>query len=146
DAGVVLMHMAGTPQTMQLDPRYQDVVVEVRDALARQVERVEALGMPRSRIALDPGIGFGKTREHNLLLLRHLDRLADLGCAILIGTSRKGFLGKVIGRPGTDLVVPSVVSALAAIDRGAHVVRVHDVGPMVEALKVWEAQHGWGDL
>ncbi|HEX8200808.1 MAG TPA: dihydropteroate synthase, partial [Isosphaeraceae bacterium] len=143
DAGVLLMHMAGTPRTMQLNPRYDDVVAEVRDWLAWRVEWVESLGVPRARIAIDPGIGFGKTLEHNLELLRNLGRFATVGCAVAVGTSRKGFLGALTGRPIARRATASVVSALAAIDRGADVVRVHDVGPMVDALKVWGAQHGW---
>lgn len=141
-AGVVLMHMAGTPQTMQVDPRYDDVVREVRDDLARRIERAEASGIPRDRIAIDPGVGFGKTLAHNLELLRNLDRFANLGCALLVGTSRKGFLGTLTGRPVGGRATASVVSSLAAIARGANVVRVHDVGPMVDAIKVWTALHG----
>jgi dihydropteroate synthase len=141
-AGVVLMHMAGTPQTMQVDPRYDDVVREVRDDLARRIERAEASGIPRDRIAIDPGIGFGKTFEHNLELLRNLDRFANLGCALLVGTSRKGFLGTLTGRPVGGRATASVISSLAAVARGANVVRVHDVGPMVDALKVWTALVG----
>jgi dihydropteroate synthase len=141
-AGVVLMHMAGTPRTMQVDPRYDDVVREVRDDLARRIERAEASGIPRDRIAIDPGIGFGKTFEHNLELLRNLDRFANLGCALLVGTSRKGFLGTLTGRAVGERATASVVSSLAAVARGANVVRVHDVGPMVDALKVWTALVG----
>lgn len=143
-AGVVLMHMQGTPRTMQLDPRYDDVVREVRDDLARRVDRAERAGIPRSRIAIDPGIGFGKRTVHNLELLRGLEQLTTVGCPILIGTSRKGFLGKIIGRPLDDRVGASVASALAAAAAGAKILRVHDVGPTVDALKVWEAQRGWG--
>jgi dihydropteroate synthase len=146
DAGVVLMHMAGTPQTMQVDPRYDDVVVEVRDYLARRADWVESLGVARSRIALDPGIGFGKTHGHNLELLRNIGRFATLGCAVLVGTSRKGFLGSLTGRPVGGRMTASVVSSLAAAARGASVLRVHDVGPMVDAIKVWEAVHGWDEL
>lgn len=144
-AGVVLMHMAGTPQTMQVDPRYDDVVREVRDDLARRIERAEASGIPRDRIAIDPGIGFGKTFAHNLELLRNLDRFANLGCALMIGTSRKGFLGTLTGRPVGGRATASVVSSLAAVARGAIVVRVHDVGPMVDAIKVWTALQGRKD-
>ncbi len=141
-AGVVLMHMAGTPRTMQVDPRYDDVVREVRDDLARRIQRAEASGIPRDRIAIDPGIGFGKSLAHNLELLRNLDRFANLGCTLLVGTSRKGFLGTLTGRPVGDRATASVVSSLAAVARGANVVRVHDVGPMVDAIKVWTALHG----
>lgn len=142
DAGVVLMHMAGTPATMQRDPRYEDVVEEVRTYLARRADEVERLGVARSRIALDPGIGFGKTIAHNLLILRHLGRFANLGCVVLVGTSRKGFLGTLTGRPIEERAIASAVSSLAAIEAGAGVVRVHDVGAMADALKVWEAVRG----
>jgi dihydropteroate synthase len=142
-AGVVLMHMQGSPRTMQVDPRYDDVVREVRDDLARKVERAEAAGISRERIAVDPGIGFGKTFEHNLLLLRDLEAFTTLGCVLLVGTSRKGFLGKLAGRRSGDQTIPSVVSALAAASAGARVVRVHDVAATVEALRVWEGHRGW---
>jgi dihydropteroate synthase len=144
-AGVVIMHMAGTPQTMQLNPRYGDVVREVRDALARRVEAAEAAGIPRVRIAIDPGIGFGKTAAHNLEILRNIDQFATLGCAVLVGTSRKGFLGGLTGRPVGERTTATVVSSLAAAARGANVVRVHDVAPMVDAIKVWTAARGWDE-
>lgn len=144
-AGVVLMHMQGTPQTMQHDPRYGDVVTEVYDFLARRAEWAECQGIPRSRIALDPGIGFGKTIAHNLQLLRNLGRFATLGCAVLVGTSRKGFLGQLTGRPVNERATASVVSSLVAIVHGARVVRVHDVEPMVDAIQVWGELHGWGE-
>ena len=142
-AGVVLMHMQGIPATMQENPRYEDVVREVYDFLARRVEWAESIGISRDRIAIDPGIGFGKTIEHNLEILRNLRRFDTLGCAILIGTSRKGFLGKITGRGLRDRAVASVVSSLAACADGARVVRVHDVAPMVDAIKVWGAVRGW---
>jgi dihydropteroate synthase len=138
-AGVVLMHMQGSPRTMQQDPTYADVVAEVYEALARRLERAESFGIERSRIAIDPGIGFGKTAEHNWQLLRHLDRFAGLGCAILIGTSRKRFLGTLTGRDVSDRTTASVVSSLLAVEAGADIVRVHDVGPMADAVKVWSA-------
>jgi len=142
-AGVVLMHMQGVPQTMQVDPRYNDVVTEVHDFLAYRVEWAESRGIPRERIAIDPGIGFGKTGGHNLQILRNLDRFDDLGCVILIGTSRKGFLGSITGRPVTERASASVASSLAACLRGARVARVHDVAPMVDAIRVWNAVRGW---
>jgi dihydropteroate synthase len=142
-AGVVIMHMAGTPRTMQIEPRYRDVVAEVYEYLARRAEAAEAAGIPRTRVALDPGIGFGKTLDHNLLLLRNLGRFASLGCAVLIGTSRKGLLGTITGRPVDQRATASVVSSLAAALNGASVVRVHDVGPMVDAVKVWSSVRGW---
>jgi dihydropteroate synthase len=137
--------MAGTPRTMQDYPRYGDVIREVRDYLARRIEALELVGIPRARIAIDPGIGFGKTFEHNLEILRNLDQFATLGCAIVIGTSRKGLLGTLTGRPVAERATASVVSSLAAATRGAHVVRVHDVGPMADAIKVWTALRGWDE-
>lgn len=143
EAGVVLMHMRGAPQTMQDDPRYEDVVRDVRDFLARRIEWAAAHGIPPSRIAIDPGIGFGKTAAHNLELLRNLERFATLGCALLVGVSRKGFLGGLTGRPVDQRGAASVAASLAACVRGASVVRVHDVGPMADAIKVWAAVRGW---
>lgn len=142
-AGVVLMHMAGTPATMQNNPTYQDVVTEVHDFLARRIDAAEKAGIPRSHIAIDPGIGFGKTNDHNLQLLRNLRRFASLGCVVLIGTSRKGLLGKITGRPVEQRATASAVSALAAATLGARVLRVHDVGATADAVKVWTAQVGW---
>jgi dihydropteroate synthase len=142
DAGVVLMHMQGTPWTMQRDPRYSDVVTEVLAFLEERIAWCEARGIPRSRIAIDPGIGFGKTVEHNLELLRRLGRFANLGCVILVGTSRKGFLGELTGQAVADRMVASAVSSLAACVAGARVVRVHDVPAMADALKVWTAIRG----
>jgi dihydropteroate synthase len=144
-AGIVLMHMQGVPKTMQQDPQYVDVVAEVLDFLAARIAWCESRGISRSRIAIDPGIGFGKTLNHNLQLLRNLDRFANLGCAVLVGTSRKGLLGTLTGRGVSDRLVGSVVSSLAACAQGARVVRVHDVAAMVDAIKVWTAVKGWGD-
>jgi dihydropteroate synthase len=138
-AGIVLMHMRGTPQTMQNDTHYVDVIGEVHDHLSRRVEDLEAQGIPRIRAAVDPGFGFAKKRAHNWDLLRHLDRFGSLGCAVLIGTSRKGFLSREIGRPTAERTTASVVSSLIGIQNGAGIVRVHDVGPMVEAISVWIA-------
>jgi dihydropteroate synthase len=145
EAGVVLMHMQGVPSTMQRNPRYADVVAAVHDFLAARVEWCERRGIPRARIAVDPGIGFGKRFDHNLQLLRNLERFANLGCALLIGTSRKRFLEPLTGRRVSDRMVGSVVSSLAACLQGARVVRVHDVAAMVDAIKVWTAMKGWGD-
>src|SRR5690606_23045189 len=124
-ASVVLMHMRGTPRTMQRDASYADVVAEVYDELARRVERAESFGIDRSRIAIDPGIGFATTGAHNWELLRNLDRCSGLGCAVLIGTSRKRFLGDLTGRTPPGRSTASVVSSLLAIEAGADVVRVH---------------------
>jgi dihydropteroate synthase len=144
-AGACVMHMGGTPQTMQLDPRYDDVVAEVYDYLARRLDDLERLGIPRSRVAIDPGIGFGKTNTHNILLLQRTDRFATLGCTILVGISRKGLLTKLTGRPPGELATATVASSLAALVSGADVVRVHDVAPMVDAIKVWTALRGWNE-
>jgi dihydropteroate synthase len=143
DAGVVLMHMQGNPRTMQNNPQYADVVAEVLAYLIERVERAERAGIARERIAIDPGIGFGKTAEHNITLLRNLDRFASLGCSVLIGTSRKRFLGSVTGRDASGRLMASVISSLAGCVRGAGVVRVHDVGAMVDAVKVWGEIEGW---
>jgi dihydropteroate synthase len=142
-AGVVLMHMQGVPKMMQAAPHYADVVTEVYDFLALRIEAAEAAGIPRDRIAIDPGIGFGKTFDHNLQLLRNLGRFASLGCAVLVGTSRKRFLGNIAVRPIDQRVTATVVSSLAAALAGASVLRVHDVGPMADAIKVWAAVRGW---
>ena len=138
-AGVVVMHMAGRPKTMQAEPSYNDVVAEVYEFLARRVEALEKAGIARERIAIDPGIGFGKTSAHNLELLRNLGRFATLGCALLIGTSRKRFLKTIAGQSVEARLTASVVSSLAAVHQGANVVRVHDVAAMSDALKVWGA-------
>jgi dihydropteroate synthase len=142
-AGVVLMHMQGTPRTMQINPSYEDVVREVRDDLARRVDRALNAGIPLERIAIDPGIGFGKTFEHNLALLRNLEAFTTLGCILLMGTSRKGFLVKLTRHRTEDRTTASVTSALACASAGARVVRVHDVGPTVDAFRVWEGHRGW---
>jgi dihydropteroate synthase len=143
-AGVVLMHMRGVPKTMQQDPCYEDVVREVCDFLARRIEWAESRGIPRARIAVDPGIGFGKTMAQNLEILRNLRRFDTLGCALLIGTSRKKFLGTITGRGVGERATASAVSSLAACVAGSRVVRVHDVAATVDAIKVWGAVRGWG--
>ncbi|MDR3619801.1 MAG: dihydropteroate synthase [Paludisphaera borealis] len=142
-AAVVLMHMQGTPQTMQDDPRYDDVVAEVRAYLVERIAWCEARGIPRSRIAVDPGIGFGKSFEHNMALLRNLDQFANLNSILLIGISRKGLLKKITGRGMAQRSTSSVVCSLAGCRQGARVVRVHDVGPMVDAIRVWNDVIGW---
>ena len=139
DCGVVLMHMKGTPQTMQADPTYDDVVREVGEFLgARRDEAVRA-GVAPERIALDPGFGFGKRGVHNRELLARLDRLRSLGQPLLVGLSRKASLGEMTGRPVDQRLVPSVVAALLAIQLGACIVRVHDVAATRDAIAVWEA-------
>ena len=136
-AGLVLMHMQGNPLTMQVQPSYQDVVAEVSAFLVERAAMAEAAGVPRAGIAIDPGIGFGKTLAHNLALLRELRRLADLGYPLLVGTSRKSFLAKITGWIGPDdRDLASAVSAALAIERGADVVRVHNVASCIEAVLV----------
>ncbi|MFZ4551842.1 MAG: dihydropteroate synthase [Aquabacterium sp.] len=137
--GVCLMHMQGTPQTMQDRPSYPDVVSEVFAYLASRVQACLDVGLPSAHIALDPGIGFGKTPEHNLLLLREQSRLLALGYPLLIGWSRKSTLGHITGKPVGDRLAASLAAALAGVQRGAHIVRVHDVGATVDVLKVWAA-------
>lgn len=132
--GLVLMHMQGSPQTMQTEPSYHDVVGEVSGFLVERAAVAETAGVERSSIAIDPGIGFGKTVAHNLLLLRELGVLADLGYPLLVGTSRKSFLAKVTGgsAPG-DRDLASAVTVALAVERGADIVRVHNVSACREA-------------
>ena len=144
DAAVCLMHMQGEPQSMQHDPRYQDVVAEVGEFLAGRIEAVEQAGVARSRIVIDPGFGFGKTFQHNLALLRSLDRFRELGVPLLAGVSRKSMLGKITGREVGDRVYASVAAAMIAVEKGAHIVRVHDVAATRDALAVWKAVNGEG--
>jgi dihydropteroate synthase len=133
---VCLMHMLGTPKTMQQDPRYQDVVAEVSEFLLERAAAAEAAGVPRDLICLDPGIGFGKTLDHNLELLAHLERLAGLGYPLLIAVSRKRFLGAITGRGEADRLAATIAANVAALERGAWMFRVHDVRPNREALDV----------
>ena len=134
---VCLMHMLGDPRTMQRDPRYDDVVADVKAFLEARLAFAVDAGIGEERILLDPGIGFGKTVEHNLTLLRRLDELAALGRPLVIGTSRKSFLGKLTGRPqARERVAGTVATNVMALERGATVFRVHDVAPTVEALTV----------
>jgi dihydropteroate synthase len=145
-AGVVLMHMQGTPQTMQQDPQYEDVVTEVRMFLAERIGFAVAHGLKKSQIAVDPGIGFGKTVEHNLQLLARLEELSSLGCPVVVGTSRKSFLAKVLApheaEPGreTDQRLWGTAATVAwAVEHGARVMRVHDVAAMANVVRMVEA-------
>lgn len=138
-AGVCLMHMQGQPKTMQLAPAYQDVVAEVKAFLAERLAEVRAAGIADERITLDPGYGFGKLIEHNLGLFQQQQALLSLGRPLLVGWSRKGMLGQITGRPKGERLVASVAAALAAITRGARIVRVHDVAATVDAVKIWQA-------
>ncbi|MGB3682113.1 MAG: dihydropteroate synthase [Rubrobacteraceae bacterium] len=136
---VVLMHMLGEPKTMQRQPRYEDVVREVRGFLAGKAEHAESAGISPENIILDPGIGFGKTIEHNLTLLNHLDAIADLGYPVLLGASRKGFIGKTSGiEEAKDRVSGTVATSVLGYERGATFFRVHDVRANREALEVAE--------
>ncbi|MDA0140617.1 dihydropteroate synthase [Solirubrobacter deserti] len=134
-----LMHMLGEPRTMQKNPRYDDVVSEVKAFLVERMEAAVAAGVPEERIQLDPGIGFGKTLEHNLELLARLDELAELGRPLVIGTSRKTFIGRLTGRDVTERVHGTVATCVIALERGARVFRVHDVAAVADALKVASA-------
>jgi len=138
DAGAdcCLMHMLGEPRTMQADPRYDDVVSEVRAFLEERLAFAVAQGIPEERVWLDPGIGFGKTVEHNLELLRRLDEIATIGRPLVIGTSRKSFLGKITGRSEGDRLPGTIATSVLAWERGATVFRVHDVAPVRDALAV----------
>ena len=140
--GVAAMHTRGTPRTMQDDPTYQDVAAEVLDYLRRRRDALVAAGIPADRIAVDPGIGFGKTAAHNLALLGNAWRLHELGCPILIGHSRKRFLREILGREHADLSAGTIGGALALARQGVQVLRVHDVGPVRQALAVFEAAGG----
>ena len=139
-AGLVLMHMRGEPRTMQEDPVYEDVVAEVRAFLGERIEAAIAAGIPRDRLCADPGIGFGKTTEHNLAVLRSIASFRDLGVPILVGASRKRFLGELSGTDDpTDRLDGSVAAAVWCASQGVELVRVHDVGPTVRALRVVDA-------
>ena len=139
---LVLMHMQGTPRTMQEDPVYDDVVTDVRDFLAARIERALAAGVAEERIWIDPGIGFGKTLEHNLELLRRLGELRSLGRPIVLGTSRKSFIGKITGREVGERLGGSIASAVLGVRAGAEVLRVHDVAATRDALAVAAAVGG----
>jgi dihydropteroate synthase len=140
-AAVCLVHMQGEPRTMQQDPRYDDVAAEVAAFLEARVEAAVAGGIEERRICLDPGIGFGKTPDHNLELLRGLERVTALGRPVLVGLSRKSLLGKILGDPDArrGTLAASLGGAVAAFDRGAAIFRVHDVAATVEALAVASA-------
>lgn len=137
NTGLVVMHMQGTPATMQEEPRYGDVVGEVAAFLRERAAALEAAGVSRERIVLDPGFGFGKTIEHNRTLFRGLPRIAALGYRVLAGVSRKRMIGEFTGRDVAERVAGSVAAALLAVQNGASLVRVHDVRETVDALKVW---------
>ncbi len=145
DAGVVIMHMLGDPGTMQEAPTYLDVVGEVRDYLVGQARMLEAAGVARERIAIDPGIGFGKTTAHNVELLRRLPQIASAGYPLLVGASRKRFIGELTGEPEpVKRVQGSVAAATWSVLHGADIVRVHDVRETVQMLGIWATiQEDW---
>jgi len=137
---VVLMHARGDPKTMQDDPRYDDVLLDVYDWLAARVAAAEEAGIPRARIAIDPGIGFGKTVAHNLALLRGLSLFHGLGCPVLLGASRKRFIGAVAGEPDARQRGPGTLAVmLAALAQGVQLHRVHDIAAASQALRLWQA-------
>jgi dihydropteroate synthase len=138
-ATVCLMHMLGEPRTMQRDPRYRDVVAEVRDMLRDRMGAAMDAGVPRERIIIDPGIGFGKTREHNLLLLRHLAAFTDLGADVMVGASRKSFIGTTLDAEVGQRLEGSLAIAVWAAIQGAALVRVHDVRATIRALRMLDA-------
>jgi dihydropteroate synthase len=138
-AAMVLMHMKGEPKTMQEQPRYEDVVGEVRGFLHERVEAAGFAGIDAARMAVDPGIGFGKDLQHNLVLMRHLDALLDLGRPVLVGPSRKRFIGALLDLPESERVEGTAGAVAWLVARGAHVVRVHDVKEMVRVVRVVDA-------
>lgn len=137
--GLCVMHMHGEPETMQRAPIENDVIAEVSEFLQQRMQALQATGISKERISLDPGCGFGKTVEQNYELLAHLGQLAASDVPLLVGVSRKSMLGAVTGRPAEQRMAASIAAAVCAVERGARIVRVHDVGPTVDALKVWQA-------
>jgi dihydropteroate synthase len=137
--GLCAVHMQGEPRTMQQAPRYDDVLAEVADALAERVRVLTEAGVARGRIVLDPGFGFGKNVAHNYSMLKHLGRIKVDGLPVLAGLSRKSMLGAVTGAAVENRLIASVAAAVLAVERGARIVRVHDVAATVEALKIWRA-------
>ncbi|MEN8141238.1 MAG: dihydropteroate synthase [Thermodesulfobacteriota bacterium] len=142
-APLIIMHMQGTPGTMQQEPHYDDVVGEIKGELNQWLDDATAGGLAREKIIIDPGIGFGKTLKHNLSILKHLDRFQDLGCPLLLGHSRKRFIGEILGEddPAARDQGTAVISALAAA-KGAHIIRVHNVPLTAAALKLSQAIQG----
>lgn len=136
---VVLMHMQGTPGNMQNDPKYDDVIGEISDFLQERIAWAESIGINKQKIIVDPGIGFGKTLEHNLAILKHLNRFKTLGCQVLLGHSRKAFIGRILGREAGDRdTATAIVSALSYLKK-VDIIRVHDVDKTVQAIKIASA-------
>ena len=139
NCGIVLMHMQRDPLTMQFNPEYMNVIAEVKQFLKDQADLLISSGIASNRIAIDPGFGFGKSLEHNLNMLTNFAEFSSLGFPVLAGISRKSMIGKITGKDTNDRVAPSIAAAIMAADRGAAIVRVHDVAETVDALKLWEA-------
>ncbi len=137
---IVLMHMQGTPVTMQVEPKYKDVVGEVCQFLLERAERAEQFGIAKGKIFIDPGIGFGKTTEHNLLLLRNIDRFVDSGYRVCVGTSRKSFIGRITGKENpAERIFGTAATVALCVAAGVSIVRVHDVAEMVDVVKIINA-------
>jgi dihydropteroate synthase len=134
-----LMHMQGDPRSMQASPQYNDVVAEVKDFLRQRLDAAQAAGILPEKLVIDPGFGFGKTLNHNIELLRHLDRFTDMGVPVMVGLSRKSMLGKITGNQVGDRIHASVAAALLAVIKGARILRVHDVKATRDALAVYNA-------
>jgi dihydropteroate synthase len=139
NASIVIMHMRGTPASMQSKARYKNVVSEVIEELQIAVEKCLEIGIKKDRIIVDPGIGFAKTADHNLMLIKHLNRLNILGCPILLGTSRKSFIGQLLQKDAGDRLMGTAATVTAGVMQGVHLVRVHDVKEIKETLKVTDA-------
>ncbi|WP_043255318.1 dihydropteroate synthase [Pseudomonas sp. QL9] len=136
---ICLMHMRGEPSNMQNDPRYPDILAEVRDFLVERMAVCEAAGIPRERIVLDPGFGFAKTQAHNLVLFQRMERLLELGCPLLVGVSRKSMIGRALGREVGDRLYGSLALAALAVSKGARIIRVHDVAETVDVVRMIDA-------
>jgi dihydropteroate synthase len=146
-AGVIVMHMQGTPQTMQLDPRYDDVVADILRFFDERLAALSAQGIKRETIALDPGLGFGKRFQHNLEIIAHLEAFQKFGLPVCFGASRKGFIGKIIGKGVDDSLSGSLAMvSIALAQKGAQIVRVHDVAETKDVVMIWEAARGIADF
>lgn len=146
DVGLCLMHAQGTPENMQDDPQYEDVLLDIYDALERRLADAEAAGVRRERVVLDPGIGFGKTQTHNLAILRRISLFHGLGCPLLLGVSRKRFIGTIGNAPQADARMPGTLAVtLAAVAQGVQIHRVHDVAAIRQGLSLWQALEQEGE-
>ena len=139
NCGIILMHMQRDPQTMQFNPEYHDVIAQVMEFLKERAELLTAKGVEGNRIAIDPGFGFGKSLEHNLAMLKYFHQFSSLTFPVLAGISRKSMLGKITGKDTNERLAASIAAAIMAANRGANIIRVHDVPETIDALKLWEA-------